>query len=96
MKNKTAEQLAEEYTSRQYIDYGDYNYKAEEQVEEAFLEGFSAHKKLTEKILLDLLNKYRSELQDESRIKLGRTPNFEKEVSYRAYIQVLLEIQNKL
>lgn len=47
-------------------------------------------------IVLDLLNKYRSELSFEETPKLGRTTNYEKLASYRAYIEILIELQNKL
>lgn len=63
---------------------------------QSFIEGFSANKKLTDKIILDSLNKYKSSLANEQIPKLGRTANFEKQVHYRACIEVLLEIQNKL
>ena len=68
---------------------------AEKQIKEAFIEGFRASKKLTDKIVLDSLNKYKSNLSNEQTPKLGRTANFEREVHYRACIEVLLEIQNK-
>lgn len=32
MKNKTIGEQAELYTSQQYVDYGDYSYRAEEQM----------------------------------------------------------------
>ena len=63
---------------------------------QSFIEGFRASKKLTDKIVLDSLNKYKSNLSNEQTPKLGRTANFEREVHYRACIEVLLEIQNKL
>ena len=68
----------------------------EQLIEEAFILGFSANKKLTDKIVLDSLNKYKSNLSNEQTPKLGRTANFEREVHYRACIELLLEIQNKL
>jgi hypothetical protein len=58
-----------------------------------FLGGF---REKTDKIVMDLLNKYRSELSFEETHKLGRTANYEKTVSYRAYIEILKELQNKL
>lgn len=60
MKNKTIEELAEVYSAKQYIDYGDFNYKAEEQIEDAFISGFSARKEIEQKILTDIANKLRS------------------------------------
>ena len=70
--------------------------ETKEQLNEAFILGFRANKKLTDKIILDSLNKYKSSLANEQIPKLGRTANFEKEVHYKACIEVLLEIQNKL
>ena len=93
---ETKEQLADKYTFMEYIDYGDLNDNAKKQIKEAFIEGFRASKKLTDKIVLDSLNKYKSNLSNEQTPKLGRTANFEREVHYRACIEVLLEIQNKL
>lgn len=52
--------------------------------------------KETEKVLRDTLNKYKSLYKEETRPKLFRTPNYEKEVSYRAYIEIIIELQNKL
>ena len=93
---ETKEQLADKYTFMEYIDYGDLNDNAEKQIKEAFIEGFRASKKSIDKIILDTLNKLRSELSNEQTPKLGRTANFEKQVYYKACIEVLLEIQNKL
>ena len=33
------EQKAEEYLNKQYVDYGDLNHKAEQQIKQAFIEG---------------------------------------------------------
>lgn len=63
---------------------------------ENYLLGFSARKEIEQKILTDTLNKYRSKLSEEQIPKLGRTANYEKEVSYKAYIEIIEEIQNKL
>lgn len=92
---ETKEQLADKYAFMEYIDYGDLNDNAEKQIKEAFIEGFRASKKSTDKIILDTLNKLRSELSNEQTPKLGRTANFEKQVYYKACIEVLLKLQNK-
>lgn len=61
-----------------------------------FEAGFLAAKKEFNKIVLDSLNKYKSEFSQEQTSKLGRTANFEKQVHYRACIEVLLKLKNKL
>jgi hypothetical protein len=55
-----------------------------QETEELFLLGFSAKQKQTDKIILDLLNKHRSSI------------SFEETTSYKAYIEVLTELRNKL
>ncbi len=96
MKSKTVEQLAEVYTSKQYIDYGDSSYRAEEQIEEAFIAGFSARKEIEQRILTDTLNKYRSWYQQQTQNKMNRTPNFKYETELLAKIELLKYLQNKL
>ena len=87
---ETKEQLADNW-------YEENKFKSDcPRDKQSFIEGFSAKTKLTDKIVLDSLNKYKSSLANEQIPKLGRTANFEKEVHYRACIEVLLEIQNKL
>lgn len=90
---ETKEQLALRYYPEILEDDG---WDKNLQYREPFIEGFSANKKLTDKIILDTLNKYKSSLANEQITKLGRTANFEKQVHYKACIEVLLEIQNKL
>ena len=68
----------------------------QDEVIQSFVEGFLCAEKEVKKVLRDTLNKYKSHLQQETRPKLGRTPNFEKTVSYRAYIEIIEEITNKL
>lgn len=88
MKNKPVEQLAKEYrktTPNQM--YGD---------ELGFISGFSANKKETEKILKDLKNKYKSWLSKEKVTKLAKTPNYIKQVTLEAKIEILNEIEKKL
>lgn len=86
---ETKEQLADNW-------YEENKFKSDcPRDKQSFIEGFRASKKSTDKIILDTLNKLRSELSNEQTPKLGRTANFEREVHYRACIEVLLEIQNK-
>ena len=87
---ETKEQLADKW-------YEENKFKSDcPRDKQSFIEGFRASKKLTDKIVLDSLNKYKSSLANEQIPKLGRTANFEKQVHYRACIEVLLELQNKL
>ena len=63
---------------------------------QSFIEGFSANKKIADKIILDSLNKYKSSLANEQRVKLTKIVNYEKVKLLESQIEVLLEIQNKL
>lgn len=63
---------------------------------EQYDKGFSAHKKKTEKILKDLKNKYKSWLSEEKLTKLAKTPNYIKQVTLEAKIDILNEIERKL
>lgn len=94
---KTKKKLIEEYLDFLYAEFkNDEMYAPDVRQSMAdFSTGFSASKKLTDKIILDLLNKYRSKQSNEQIPKLGKTANFEKEVHYKACIEVLLELQNK-
>ena len=83
---ETKEQLADNW-------YEENKFKSDcPRDKQSFIEGFSAKTKLTDKIILNTLNKLRSELSNEQTPKLGRTANFEKQVYYKACIEVLLEI----
>ena len=93
---ETKEQLADKYTFMEYIDYGDLNDNAEKQIKEAFIEGFSAKTKLTDKIILNTLNKLSSELSTVQRVNLTKIVNEEKVKLLKSQIELLLEIQNKL
>jgi hypothetical protein len=68
----------------------------QDEVIEAFCSGFLCREKETEKVLRDTLNKYKSLYKEETQPKLFRTPNYEKMVSYQAFIEVIEEIKNKL
>ena len=39
---KTKEEQADNYTQMQYVDYGDFSYRAEEQIREGFLAGYDS------------------------------------------------------
>lgn len=58
--------------------------------------GFSAHKKLTGKLLRDQLNKYKSWYKEETQSKLDRSPNFKRETELLAKIELLKDLQKKL
>ena len=93
---KTEKQITE--IKEQLVDkwYEENKFKSDcPRDKQSFIEGFRASKKSTDKIILDTLNKLRSELSNEQTPKLGRTANFEKQVYYKACIEVLLEIQYK-
>ena len=40
---KTKEEQADNYTQMQYVNYGDFSYRAEEQIREGFLAGYEAN-----------------------------------------------------
>ena len=85
---ETKEQLAEKYAEEQNSAYTNDYY--------GFIEGFRANKKITDKIILDTLNKLRSELSTVQRVKLTKIINEEKVKLLESQIEVLLEIQNRL
>ena len=87
MKNKAIEY---------YKEYVEGVPLTQDEVIQSFIEGFLCREKEVKKVLRDTLNKYKSHLQQETQPKLGRTSNFEKDVSYRAYIEIIKEIKNKL
>jgi len=94
MKKTDINNLAEEYIRNK--SYEDLTWTEEMHIEDAFKAGFAAKEKLVNKLILDTLNKYRSELSNEETPKLAKTVNYEKTTSYKAYIYILQELQNKL
>jgi hypothetical protein len=52
--------------------------------------------KENKKQILDLLNKYKSWYADETRCKMGRSPNYQRELELKNKIDILIELQNKL
>ncbi len=91
MKSKTVEELAEEF-SEKYSIYP----IAKDDAYFGFINGFAARKEIEQKVIMDNLNKYRSWLSQEETPKLDKTANYERITSYRAYIEVLEELKNKL
>lgn len=59
---------------------------------DSFVKGFDFGINTSLKILKDKLNAYKAWLQDETKVKLGKTANLERTVSYRAYIKILEEL----
>jgi hypothetical protein len=96
MKNK--KELSEEYIDFLYKESKDDEMYSPEVTQSKldFIQGFLAKQNQTDKIILDLLNKHRSNLATEETPKLGRTANYEKTTSYKAYIEILTELRNKL
>lgn len=58
--------------------------------------GFKSANKSHKKIILDLLNKYKSWLTEEKHVKLSKTPNYIKQVTLESKIELLNEILSKL
>ena len=54
-----------------------------------------AQKQIKQQIL-DLKNKYKSHLQEETNCKIGKNINFVRETELKAKISVLIELENKL
>lgn len=90
MKNKTIDELGIEYAK----SMGSHNNP--EITAFDFINGFRAKQKQIDKIILDMLNKYRSALSNEEKVKLTKVISQEKIEVLKAQINVLLEIQNKL
>jgi len=90
MKIKTVDELVEKFCNREGLSWEN------EYAKEAFISGFSARKEIEQRIIADMSNKYKSKLSQEETPKLDKTANYERITSYRAYIEVLEEIKNKL
>ena len=94
---KTEKQITE--IKEQLVDkwYEENKFKSDcPRDKQSFILGFRANKKLTDKIITDSLNKLRSDLSNEQRVKLTKIVNYEKVKLLESQIEVLLEIQNKL
>lgn len=90
MKNKRVEEIAKEFVeSNKFNSAFPADYMS-------FIQGFSAKQKETDKIILDTLNSYRSELSDQQRQKLGRVIDKDKIEVLKVKISIIEEIQNKL
>ena len=57
---------------------------------------YSFAEKELKKQILDLLNKYRADLQQVNRSKLDKTVNQEARIKLESKVEVLIELQNKL
>lgn len=57
---------------------------------------YSFAEKELKKQILDLLNKYRADLQQVNRFKLDKTVNEEARIRLESKVEVLIELQNKL
>lgn len=68
----------------------------QDEVIESFCSGFLCREKEVKKKILDLLNKYRADLQQVNRFKLDKTVNQEARIRLESKVEVLIELQNKL
>jgi hypothetical protein len=57
---------------------------------------YKFHEKEIKQKILDLKNKYKSHLQEETNCKIGKNTNFIRETELKAKISVLIELENKL
>ncbi len=56
---------------------------------------YKLHEKQIKQKILDLKNKYKSHLQEETNYKIGKNINFVRETELKAKISVLIELENK-
>ena len=56
---------------------------------------YKLHEKQIKQKILDLKNKYKSHLQEETNCKIGKNINFVRETELKAKISVLIELENK-
>lgn len=82
--------LAEEYIRKK--SYEDLTWTEEMHIEDGFKAGFAA----SNKIVLDTLNKHRSDLSQLRKVKLDKTLNLEKIELQKARVEVLENLYNKL
>ena len=65
--------------------------------DDMFIAGANSAEKQIKQKLLDLKNKYKSELREETYSKMGkRSPNFKRTTELIAKIELLIEIENKI
>ena len=64
--------------------------------QEFYQDGYNSAQKQIKQKILDLKNKYKSHLQEETNCKIGKNINFVRETELKAKISVLIEIENKL
>ena len=92
MKNK--EKLVRKYLEDCYGDFVD-DYDTND-VSEHFTYGLEIAQKQIKQQILDLKNKYKSHLQEETNCKIGKNINFVRETELKAKISTLIELENKL
>lgn len=68
----------------------------QDEVIESFCSGFSRREKEVKKIILDKLNKLRSDLSNEQKVKLTKVISKDKIEALKLQIELLIEIQNRL
>lgn len=84
MRSKTAQRILEETPPENSQNVFHYSL------------GYACAKDNYKKTILDLLNKYKSWIAEEKITKLSKTPNYIKQVTLEAKIEILNEILNKL
>lgn len=57
---------------------------------------YKFHEKEIKQKILDLKNKYKSHLQEETNCKIGKNINFVREIELKAKISALIELESKL
>lgn len=62
----------------------------------SFISGFDCGVESIIEVLKDKRNKYNSWLKEEETPKLGKTANFQKTLSYKAYIRIIDELLKDL
>ena len=91
MKNREIEErlkLAEQY--KQEALYGIVKRQ------EFYKDGYNSAEKRIKQKILDLKNKYKSHLQEETNCKIGKNINFVRETELKAKISLLIELEKKL
>lgn len=64
--------------------------------EELYVLGYNSAQKEIKQKILDLKNKYKSHLQEETNCKIGKNINFVRETELKAKISTLIELEKKL
>ena len=93
MKNRDLEEMLERYFG---CDSSYYRNQEVEGVNRAIKIGYKFAQKQIKQQILDLKNKYKSHLQEETNCKIGKNINFVRETELKAKISTLIELENKL